>query len=383
MKQVTVILLIFFCLLFVWNAETKGEQIKVKSVKPVAIGISKAFSPWSPDSQWICYSNTDYYKNVLKLENPPETPGVYVVRYDGTGKRLLDADGRRPSFGRFQNKIIYSKDGTSGKKGIKGGLEEDIWMIDFDGTNKIQLTEGPEDTRMKIWGSTCLTYDGKQVLYYFLDASGIGIVNTDGTNSRVLIKNSAIAGFSPDGKKVFITAGDVEKEGFLSGGFMSLEDGSKEWLIRHKYPENDYWHLVLNLQGTMVAYDNPRWENRNIWVAKLDGSGEAYPVTNYKGKMGEVGVGFANHPRFSPDGEWIVYDEQTNITKDNNSGYKNKIMVVKIDGTCKTELAEALVPKHSGYCEPAWSPDGKKIMYYAPDPDNDNQPSVFVIELEI
>lgn len=379
MKQVTIVLLISLHLLFAYSAEAADEKIKVKSIKPIALGIAKAFSTWSPDSQWICYSNTHYYKKVLKLEDAHETPGVYVIRYDGTGKRLLDADGKRPSFGRFQDKIVYSKDGTSGREGIKGGLEEDIWMISFDGTNKTQLTKGPGDTRMKIWGSTCLTYDGKKVLYYFLDVGGIGIVNVDGTNPRVLIKSSAIAGFSSDGKKVFITQEDVERKGFLSGGFMSLEDGSKEWLIRQKYPENDYWHLVLNQQGTMVTFDNYRWEDRNVWIAKLDGSGEAYPITNYKGKMGEVGVAFANHPRFSPDGQWIVYDEQTCIGK----GYKNKIMVIKIDGTSKTELAEAIIPKHSGYCEPAWSPDGKKIMYYAPDPDNGNKPSVFIIELEV
>ena len=140
---------------------------------------------------------------------------------------------------------------------------------------------------MKIWGSTCLTHDGRQVLYYFLDVGGIGIVNADGTNPRALVKNSAIAGFSPDGKRVFITQGDVEKKGYLSGGFMSLDDGSREWLIRHKFPENDYWHLVLNKQGTMVTYDNPRWINRNIWISRLDGSNYARPITNYKGRMGE------------------------------------------------------------------------------------------------
>jgi Tol biopolymer transport system component len=377
MKRGVIFLLIVF--LSLMNKAALGETVKVKSVKPIAVGIAKAYWPWSPDSQWICYSNTDYYKDELNLENPPETPGVYVIRYDGTDKRLLDINGKRPSFGRFQYKIVYSKDGASGKKGIKGGLEEDIWMIDFDGGNKIQLTKGPEDTRMKIWGTTCLTYDGKQVLYYFLDVEGTGIVNADGTNPRVLIRNSSVAGFSPDGKKVFITQENVEKEGVLSGGFMSLADGSKEWLIRQKYPENDYWHLAMNLQGTMVTYDNPRWENRNIWVAKLDGSEEAHPITHYKGKAFEKGVTFANHPRFSPDGKWIVYDEQTYIDK----GAKSKVVVIKVDGTCKTEVAGALVPEHCGFGEPAWSPDGKKIMYYAPDPNNDNKPSVFVIELEI
>lgn len=375
-KKIIIILLIFLSVLI--SNRALCETVRVKSVKPIAVGIAKAYWPWSPDSQWICYSNTDYYKDELKLANPPEPTGVYVIRYDGTGKRLLDENGKRPSFGRFQNKVVYSKDGVSGKEGVKGGAEEDIWMIDFDGTNKIQLTKGEEDTRMKTWGTTCLTYDGKQVTYYIPDV-GMGIVNSDGTNPRVLIRNSSIAGFSPDGKKIFITEENVEKEGFISGGFMSLEDGSKEWLIRQKYPENDYWHLAMNLQGTMVTYDNPRWENRNIWVAKLDGSNKMRQITKYEGKAFDKGVTFANHPRFSHDGKWIVYDEQTYI----DSGAKSKVVIIKTDGTNKTEVAGVLVPQHCGFGEPAWSPDGKKIMYYAPDPANDNKPSVFVIELEI
>ena len=244
----------------------------------------------------------------------------------------------------FMGGIMRSANGTAAASGgtettTAGGIEEDIWMIDFDGTNKIQLTKGKEDTRMKTWGTTCLIYDGKRVTYY-IPGIGMGISNSDGTAPRVLIRNSSIAGFSPDGKKVFITEENAEKEGFISGGFMSLEDGSKEWLIRQRYPENDYWHLVMNLEGTMVTYDNPRWENRNIWIAKLDGSNEAYPITNYKGKAFAKGVTFANHPRFSADGKWIVYDEQTYIDK----GAKSKIVIIKTDGTCKMELAEALVP---------------------------------------
>jgi Tol biopolymer transport system component len=227
-------------------------------------------------------------------------------------------------------------------------------------------------------GNAGMTYDGKQVLYYIPEV-GMGIVNCDGTNPRTLVKNSSIAGFSPDGKRVFITEEDAEEKGYLSGGLMSLEDGKKKWLIRCKYPENDYSHLVMNLQSTMVTYDSPRWKNRNIWVAKLDGSSEARPITDYKGKAFDKGVTFANHPRFSHDGKWIVYDEQTYVDK----GAKSKIVVIKTDGTCKTELAEALVPTHCGFGEPAWSPDGNKIMYYAPDPNNGNKPSVFVIELNI
>ncbi len=62
-----------------------------------------------------------------------------------------------------------------------------------------------------------------------------------------------------------------------------------------------------------------------------------------------------------------------------------QIVIILLISFCLVAVysAEALIPKHSGYCEPAWSPDGKKIMYYVPDPNNDNKPSVFVVELEI
>jgi len=346
-------------------------------VKPIAVGTTKPFWPWSPDSEWIAYSNTHYYMNELNLTNPPETPGVYVIRYDGTEKRLLAAEGKRPSFGRYQWKIVFARDGESGiEHPEKGGVEEDIWMIDFDGKNEKQLTSGEEDTRMKIWGGPSLTYDGKYILYMKMDG-GIGIVNADGTNPRQFTKFSIIGGYTPDGKKAFTIGGDEKTVQICT---IEIENPENiECLTKMQYPKNDYWHFNVNLDGTMATFDNPRWENRNVWTAKLDGSNEQHPVTDYKGKFDAPGVTWANHPRFSPDGNWIIYDEQSRISP---TKVKNKVMILNLKTGKKKEIYGIIAPEFCGWSEGGFSPDGKKMFFYAPDSENENQPSVWVAKLK-
>lgn len=368
------------------NDFSNWSNVCVEWVRPVSVGYIKPFWPWSPDSEWLAYNNVPPEEHMPKGVKVDESQrGAWVMKYDGTDKRLLALGGRRPSFGRYQWKVVFSRDGASGQKGPKIGLEEDIWMIDFDGKNEVQLTSGVRDDKMKILGGSPITYDGEQVLYLIM-GTGVGIVNADSTNPRTLIDHSGhAAGFSLDGKRVFTTDHCVVKNGKVDtgigcGGFIDLNDISKrEWLTKIKFPENDYWHLNMNLDATLITFDNPRWENRNVWIAKLNGSNEHIQLTDYKSKLNEWGV-WGNHPRFSPDGKWIVYDEQSLAEK--GQGVKNKVMIINVATKEKKEIYGVIVPKHSGWAEPGWSPDGKKIVFYAPDPNNQNLPSVWVAELK-
>jgi len=352
------------------------DDICVESVKPIDVGYVRPFWPFSPDSEWIAYNNIPPETEIKRAESE----GVYLIRYDGSDKHLLAEEGYRPSFGRYQWQVIYSKEGKTGAPGPKGqGLEHDIWMINTDGTDEIQLMATKQPEVMKIWGGTPLTYDGKKIIYMTYD-QGIWLINADGTNPRQIINYSgAAAGFSPNGQKLF-TVSEQIKKGYLLGGFIELDNPEKaEWLTEIKFPENDYTHLSISLDGKMATFDNPRWENRNIWIMKLDGSNEHIQLTNHRGKFGEKGVVWANHPRFSPDGKWLVYDEQTPSEK---GMIKNKVMIINIETKEKKEIYDGIIPDHCGMMEPGWSPDGKKIIFYAPDPNQNDQPSVWLAVLK-
>lgn len=351
------------------------SDICVESVEPIAVGNTKPFSPWSPDGEWIAYSNVLPDEWNTKVTEPP---GIYVIKYDGTGKRLVAPDGVRPSFGRYQWQIVYGKPGTSGKPGYKGSPEEDIWIVDFDGTENRPIAADEEDNRMKVYGGSSLTYDGKHVIYMIMDV-GIGTVDIDGSNKRTLVR-SGVWGYSKDGGKVFVESVDKVKKGYVVGGWMDIETGDietgdVEWITAIKHPEKHYGHPHVNFDGTMIAYDNPKWENRNIWVGMLDGSNKHYQLTDYVANFGE-GT-FANHPRWSPDGKWIVYDEQTFV----ENGVKDKVMIINLETREKKEIWGGIVPRHSGWTEPGWSPDGGKLFFFAPDPDNDDKQSIWIAGL--
>ncbi len=367
---------------------TSFNDICVEWVRPIAVGHTKPFSPWSPDGQWLAYSNLQFPEGeIFKITEPR---GVYVIKYDGTGKRLVGPDGFRPSFGRFQWQIVYGKAGKTGKPGYKGSPEEDLWIVNFDGTGNRPLLTDEEDVKMKNYGGSSITYDGKSVVYNILKegkGGGVGIVNIDGTHKRWLVQNSGIWGYSVDGSKVFVESVDAVKKGYVVGGWLDLKTAGVDvegkeakkvaWLTAIKYPENQYGHPQVNFQGTMIAYDSPSadypLEKRNIWVGFLDGSNKNIKLTDY----GETGS-FGNHPRWSPDGKWIVYDEIRFVEK----GIKDKITVVNVEAKQRKEIYGLFIPQHCGWTEPGFSPDGQKIVFYAPDADNGNQPSIWVAKLK-
>lgn len=364
------------------------KNICVSSVKPIAVGQTKPFSPWSPDGEWLAYSNYFTPEEKVKVEEPV---GVYVIKYDGTGKRLVAPDGFRPSFGRYQWQIVYGKAGKTGKPGYKGVPEEDLWIVNFDGTGNRPLVASETDAKMKNYGGTSITYDGKSVVYNILKdekGGGVGIANIDGTNERWLVINSGIWGYSPDGKKVFVTSSDSEKKGYVAGGWLDIKDAGVDtegngsdkinWITSIKYPENQYGHPHVNFDGTMIAYDNPPidiapFEKRNIWVGVLDGSNKNNQITDY-----DDGKSFGNHPRWSPDGKWIVYDEQMFV----KNGVKDKVTIINVQTKEKKEIYGLIAPTQSGWTEPGWSPDGKKIFFYGPDADNENKQSIWVAVLK-
>jgi len=99
----------------------------------------------------------------------------------------------------------------------------------------------------------------------------------------------------------------------------------------------------LSADGSKVAYisDQTGWEE--IWKANSDGS-KPVQLTSFE----ELGVG---SPRWSPDGQWIVFDRRTNRQSD--------IYVIKEDGSGLQQLTFHQLPDTM----PSWSPDGKWIYF--------------------
>lgn len=145
--------------------------------------------------------------------------------------------------------------------------------------------------------------DGSTIAFYGM--SGLTLIGTDGTDERVLAPAS--------------NAGDAKN------GISWSPDGSQ------------------------IAYAS----NENIWIVNADGS-DRHRLTHATSGSGSGDY----YPAWSPDGSTIAYWHGSGNGPD--GGPRNaEIYTVPVVGGTPTRLTHDRVPS----IEPAWSPDGRYIVY--------------------
>lgn len=240
-------------------------------------------------------------------ENSPAN--LYVVRPDGTGICYVTNDGnlnRNAGWSYDGTKIVYFTGNLPG-----------IWTMDANGENKKQLTFLPS----KGFGPA-FSPDGNHIVYsdYGVGEVDTGLVgyeiwvmNTDGTGKWQMTKTT-VKGVTRTGINI-------------------------RWACRPAYSPD----------GTRIVYACTQSGRSEIWVMNADGTNQrqfTYP--------GHATAPDANFPSYSPDGTKIVF----------LGGYETEygnIWVMNADSTHRTQLT--IEPDSVSSDEPAWSPDGKSIMF--------------------
>ncbi len=267
---------------------------------------------------------------------------IYTMSTDGTNRIKL-AQGSNPSWSPDGTKIVFS----FGLGRFRGDVT-DIFVIDVNGANRVNLTQGRhKQNSLPAWSP-----DGTKIAFvsHRDDNNEIYVMNADGKNLKNLtlhLDDDTFPTWSPDGTKIAFWSRQVAGEiPILSDIFVMDADGANRTNITQN-PRASNRTPSWSPDGSKIAYAAVRNVNRaDFWNSDLDIFVMNVNGTN-PGRLTED-ARMNWFPSWSPDGKRIVFMRQTHddpITAD--------IYVMNADGTGLVNLTQT---PGVGEWHPSWKP---------------------------
>ena len=232
--------------IYVMNADgTRQKRI-------TDFGDGGALEPaWSPDGKTIAFVNSRQSTGKMNIS---------VLGADGTLRELQSHSSQ--SFG-----PTWSPDGT--KLAVSSlrppaNTLRDIYIMDSDGSNPINLTETPE--RDEVFPG----FSPNSSRICFSRDSGLYLMNADGSDLTPLANKHILSGpcdWSPEGTKIAFT--------YVVGGteqiYVINADGSEQTNLTRT---NDNWESDPDWSpdGNRIAYESGRGNDIDIYTMNPDGS---------------------------------------------------------------------------------------------------------------
>ncbi|MDI9898974.1 hypothetical protein QM716_03805 [Rhodococcus sp. IEGM 1409] len=271
----------------------------------------------------VLVASTILVAGCAEVSAPPRAPlimsfddgwgQVFVANLDGSGLRQVSPTvGDDSTDSLYGHSAALSPDGTQ-LVYIRGGRF--IELVDLDSSESRTIREGGQ--------YAVFSPDGSRVA--FSSGSGVSIMNTDGSDVRVIVEGQGGSGitFSPDGSRVLFTVG-----GYIVAAPMA--GGESKVVLR-----DQFWNAdpAFSPDGSTLVFSSNRGGNHGSEIYSMpSGGGEITALTDT----------YAVHPKFTPDGSRIIYTRATTqsgeTVVDIATGNRAEIASMNPDGSDQKRL---------------------------------------------
>lgn len=281
----------------------------------------------SPDGKRLAYSSLSITSNLFEISL--DSSG----QAEGKPKPLTKDTGRntRPAFSPDGSKIAFTK--------WRSGVNEDIWMMNVDGSGEVQLTNHSDSDSTPSWFP-----DGSKIAFSSKRGGHVALWSVDlksGREEKIFDIGDDIdyARLSPNGQEVIF---NLRRGSTLNLWKGTLSNGQTEQLT---FDAELMGFGCWSNDGKQIALEIKRGENMNLAVIPNSG-GEPRRLTIGKGQDWPYS--------WSPDNDKVAF-----------AGLRDGVWNIFWASTSKGDRKQLTTnDKLNIYVRyPAWSPDGKKIIH--------------------
>lgn len=260
-----------------------------------------------------------------------------VVLGQSVESKITSISNAYPMFSPDNEKIVFH----SNRMG-----NYDIYIMNFDGSNLIRLTDDPEMDRTPSWSP-----NGEKITFVSTRDGNydVFVMDTDGANQINLtqLKSSKEIHpyWSPDGSKIIFNSSRIDDSYDI---YQMNADGSDLEKLR-KNSDGEVTHAQYAPNGEKIVYRKfLEGGNSEIFIMDRDGTNELR-LTN--------DPAFDFHPVVSPDGSSIVFSSSLGKSDE----MYGRLYQMDIDGKNLQRVSENNLEEAD--LTPVWTRNGEKIFF--------------------